>query len=152
VEDSRLLPMTAVGEGWFELSTDQARVGSLYRYRINGENEVPDPASRCNPQDVHGPSKVIDPTQFQRSASGWQSRPWHEAVVYELHVGTFSPEGTFAGVQARLNHLASLGVTVIELMPIGDFPGKRGWGYDGVLPYAPETSYGTPDELKSLID
>jgi 1,4-alpha-glucan branching enzyme/maltooligosyltrehalose trehalohydrolase len=146
------LPMASRGEGWFELITARARAGSLYRYRINHDDEVPDPASRRNPQDVHGPSEVIDPTQFEWTDGGWQSRPWHEAVVYELHVGTFSPEGTFAGVQAKLDHLVSLGVTVIELMPIADFPGKRGWGYDGVLPYAPEAAYGTPDELKSLIN
>jgi maltooligosyltrehalose trehalohydrolase len=147
----QILPMTAVGEGWYELVTDQARAGSLYRYRINGENEVPDPASRRNPKDVHGPSEVVDPTGFEWSDDAWQSRPWHEAVIYELHVGTFSPEGTFAGVQAKLDHLVGLGVTAIELMPIADFPGVRGWGYDGVLQYAPEATYGTPDELKSLI-
>lgn len=148
---AQLLPMTVLEGGWYELVTDQARPGSLYRYRIDGEQEVPDPASRCNPQDVHGPSEVIDPTQFEWSDAGWQNRPWHEAVVYELHVGTFSPQGTFAGVEAKLDHLVALGVTAIELMPIADFPGARGWGYDGVLPYAPESSYGTPDELKSLV-
>jgi maltooligosyltrehalose trehalohydrolase len=151
VEDARLLPMTALGEGWHELVTSAARAGSLYRYRINGENEVPDPASRRNPQDVHGPSEVVDPTEFEWTDAGWQSRPWHEAVVYELHVGTFTPEGTFAGVEAKLEHLVSLGVTVIEIMPIADFPGQRGWGYDGVLPYAPETAYGSPNDLKSLV-
>ena len=148
---AQLLPMTALADGWYELVTDKAQAGSLYRYRINGENEVPDPASRRNPNDVHGPSEVIDPTEFEWDDDGWRSRPWHEAVIYELHVGTFSPEGTFAGAQARLDHLVQLGVTVIEIMPIADFPGKRGWGYDGALLYAPEEGYGTPNELKSLI-
>jgi maltooligosyltrehalose trehalohydrolase len=148
---AHLLPMTVVGDGWYELVTDKARAGSAYRYRINGESEVPDPASRKNPNDVHGPSEVIDPTEFEWDDDGWRSRPWHEAVIYELHIGTFSPEGTFAGAQARLDHLMQLGVTVIEIMPIADFPGKRGWGYDGALLYAPEAAYGTPNELKSLI-
>jgi maltooligosyltrehalose trehalohydrolase len=148
---AQMLPMSRLEDGYHEIITDKAKAGSLYRYRIDGENEVPDPVSRLNPQDVHGPSQVVDPTEFDWTDEGWHSRPWHEAVVYELHVGTFSPEGTFAGVQARLDHLVELGVTVIELMPIADFPGKRGWGYDGVLLYAPESAYGTPNELKSLI-
>src|SRR5882757_5071916 len=146
-----ILPMSSLADGYYEIITDEAKAGSRYRYRINGENEVPDPASRLNPEDVHGPSQVVDPTEFEWTDDAWRSRAWHEAVIYELHVGTFSPEGTFAGAEARLDHLAQLGVTVIELMPIADFPGKRGWGYDGVLLYAPETAYGTPNELKSLI-
>jgi len=149
---AQMLPMSRDDTGFFEVITDQARAGSLYRYRINGENEVPDPASRLNPQDVHGPSQVVDPTEFEWSDDAWKSRPWHEAVVYELHVGTFSPEGTFAGVQARLDHLVQLGITVIELMPVADFPGKRGWGYDGVLLFAPESAYGTPNDLKALVN
>ena len=143
--------MSSLADGYYEIITAAAQPGSAYRYRINGENEVPDPASRLNPQDVHGPSQVVDPTEFDWTDGEWHSRPWHEAIVYELHVGTFSPEGTFAGVAARLDHLVELGVSVIELLPIADFPGKRGWGYDGVLPYAPESAYGTPNELKSLI-
>ena len=151
LDDRQILPMERLADGWYELITDRARAGSLYYYRINGENEVPDPASRRNPKDVHGPSEVVDPTEFEWDDGEWRSRPWHEAMVYELHVGTFTPQGTFAGVESRLDHLVELGITVIEIMPIADFPGQRGWGYDGVLPYAPETSYGTPNELKSLI-
>ncbi|MEA3177796.1 MAG: maltooligosyltrehalose trehalohydrolase [Gammaproteobacteria bacterium] len=148
---AQVLPMTRLDDSYYEIITEKARAGSLYRYRINGENEVPDPASRRNPEDVHGPSQVVDPTDFNWTDDGWHSGPWHEAVVYELHVGTFSPEGTFAGAQARLDHLVELGINVIELMPIADFPGKRGWGYDGVLQFAPESAYGTPNELKSFI-
>jgi maltooligosyltrehalose trehalohydrolase len=145
------LKMSAQADGWFELTTGEARAGSLYRYRIDGKTEVPDPASRSNPEDIHGPSEVIDPAAFEWDDADWRGRAWHEAVVYELHVGTFSPEGTFAGVEKKLDHLVALGVTAIELMPIADFPGKRGWGYDGVLQFAPESAYGRPDELKSLI-
>jgi malto-oligosyltrehalose trehalohydrolase len=148
---TRTLAMAGQPEGWFELVTDQAHAGSRYRYRINHDIEVPDPASRSNPDDVQGPSEVIDPVAFEWHDAAWRGRPWHEAVVYELHVGTFSPEGTFAGVERRLNHLVELGVTALELMPFADFPGKRGWGYDGVLQFAPESAYGTPRELKSLI-
>ncbi|MBV8742948.1 MAG: malto-oligosyltrehalose trehalohydrolase [Sinobacteraceae bacterium] len=148
---ARSFPMQSAAEGWFELITAQARAGSRYRYRTDHATEVPDPASRSNPQDVHGPSEVIDPRSFEWDDDEWRGRPWHEAIIYELHLGTFSPEGTFAGAEARLEHLQKLGVTVIELMPIADFPGKRGWGYDGVLLFAPESQYGTPAQLKSLI-
>lgn len=146
-----MLPMAAIEAGWFSLETDRARAGTRYKFRIDDRLEVPDPASRANPEDVHGPSSVIDPRSFQWTDDDWRGRPWHEAVLYELHVGTFSPEGTFSGVERKLDHLAKLGVTLIELMPIADFPGARGWGYDGTLPYAPEAAYGTPDDLKSLV-
>ena len=150
-DSARALKVPALGDGWFELTTGEARAGTRYGYRIDGRMEVPDPASRSNPDDVHGPSEVIDPAAFEWDDQAWRGRPWHEAVIYELHVGTFSPEGTFAGVEKKLRHLAELGVTAIELMPIADFPGKRGWGYDGVLQFAPESAYGRPDELKSLV-
>jgi len=124
-----------------------------YQYRIDGERLVPDPASRFQPDDVHGPSAVIDPGAFDWGAdeSNWCGRPWPETVLYELHVGAFTPEGTFAGVASRLDELARLGVTAIELMPVSDFPGRRNWGYDGVLPFAPDSSYGRPDDLKRLV-
>ena len=147
----RSLKMPARGDGWFELVSGAARAGSRYKFRIDGKIEVPDPASRSNPDDVHGPSEVIDPTAFEWDDEAWRGRPWHEAVIYELHVGTFSPEGTFAGAAKKLDHLAELGITAIELMPIADFPGQRGWGYDGVLEFAPESAYGRPEELKSLV-
>ncbi len=137
-------------EGVFHLTTE-APPGSRYRYRINGEEEVPDPASRYQPGDVHGPSQVVDPEAFEWRDGDWRGRPWEETVLYELHVGSFSPEGTFAGAREKLDHLVDLGVTAVELMPLADFPGRRNWGYDGVLPYAPDSSYGTPEDLKELV-
>lgn len=147
----QVLPMHADAEGWFERVTDRARAGTHYRYRIDTGQQVPDPASRFQPHDVHGPSQVLDPRDWHWQDSGWRGRPWHEAVVYELHVGSFSPQGTWDGVTQRLDALVELGVTAIELMPIGDFPGRRNWGYDGVLPFAPDSRYGTPEQLKDLI-
>jgi malto-oligosyltrehalose trehalohydrolase len=152
LEDSGvLLPMTAVDESWFELVTAEARAGSYYRFCIDGNRRVPDPASRYNPMDVHGPSAVIDPYAFVWEDRAWPGRLWEEAVIYELHVGTFTPEGTFKGVRDRLDYLVELGITALELMPVADFPGTRNWGYDGVLPFAPDSSYGHPDDLKDLI-
>ncbi len=145
------LAMTAEPEGWYSLVTAAAAVGSGYSYRIDGDLLVPDPASRRQLEDVHGPSQVIDPRAWQWRDNDWRGRPWHEAVIYELHVGTFSPEGNFAGVKQRLDYLRDLGVTAIELMPVADFPGGRNWGYDGVLPFAPDGRYGSPEELKDLV-
>jgi maltooligosyltrehalose trehalohydrolase len=150
VLDGRRLPMKAAGEGWFERDEPSAKAGTLYRYCIDDEVLVPDPASRFQPQDCEGPSEVIDPAAFPWR-NGWQGRPWNEAVVYELHVGTFSPRGDYRGVVEKLPHLAALGVTAIELMPLSDFAGRRNWGYDGVLPYAPDSAYGRPEELKALV-
>jgi 1,4-alpha-glucan branching enzyme/maltooligosyltrehalose trehalohydrolase len=146
-----VLPMAAAGDDWFELNVPGAGPGTRYRYEVNGGLRVPDPASRFNPDDVHAASEVIDPAAFDWHDGAWRGRPWEEAVVYELHVGTFSPEGSFAGVAARLDYLAELGVTAIELMPVADFPGARNWGYDGVLPFAPDSRYGRPEALKALV-
>lgn len=137
--------------GWFEVVSSAARAGSRYRFCIDDNLRVPDPASRFNPDDVHAHSEVIDPHAFDWQDDDWTGRPWHEAVFYELHVGAFSDAGNFRGVEARLAHLADLGITAIELMPVADFPGERNWGYDGVLPFAPDSSYGRPEDLKSLV-
>lgn len=147
-----VLSMIACGDGWFELSVPDAGVGTRYRFEVNGGLRVPDPVSRFNPDDVHGASEVVDPAAFEWQDEAWRGRPWQEAVVYELHVGTFSPKGTFAGVIERLDYLVELGVTAIELMPVADFPGARSWGYDGALLFAPDSRYGRPDDLKALID
>ena len=138
------------GDGWFEHLEPEAGAGTLYQYQIDGEVLVPDPASRFQPQDVDGPSEVIDPGAFAWD-HGWKGRPWEEAVIYELHVGSFTPEGTYKGVESKLQHLKDLGVTAIELMPLADFAGRRNWGYDGVLPYAPDSAYGRPEDLKALV-
>ncbi len=140
----------AEAAGWHRCRVDSARPGDRYLFRLGGDREVPDPASRFNAQDVHGPSVLTAPTDFAWDED-WRGRPWEETVVYELHVGTFTREGSFAAAEARLDEIASLGFTAIELMPIADFPGHRGWGYDGVLLFAPEAAYGTPDELKHFI-
>ena len=147
----RMLPMGACGNGWFELTAPRTGAGTRYRFEVNDGLCVPDPASRFNPDDVHGASEVIDPADFDWQDAAWRGRPWEEAVIYELHVGTFSPEGTFTGLMERLDYLVELGVTAIELMPVADFPGARNWGYDGVLPDAPDSRYGRPDDLKALI-
>lgn len=144
-------PMTRDG-GWHRLTVPDAKPGDRYSYRLADGTRVPDPASRFNPDDVHGPSVVTDPEQFAWTDDGWRGRPWEEAVVYEMHIGTFTDEGTFNAARERLAALAELGITAIELMPLADFPGRRNWGYDGVLQFAPDASYGTPDELKALVD
>jgi maltooligosyltrehalose trehalohydrolase len=147
----RALPMSRLSEGWFELVT-KAGAGTQYSFKIDDTQLVPDPASRLQPSGVHGPSEVIDPFVYEWQDANWKGRPWDEAVIYEVHVGTFSPEGNFAGVEAKLGHLADLGVSAVELMPLASFPGERNWGYDGVLPFAPANCYGRPEGLKRLID
>jgi maltooligosyltrehalose trehalohydrolase len=147
------IPMARGGGGWHEALVERVHPGEAYAFRVkDGAPAVPDPASRANPWDVNGPSVVVDPLAYDWQDDGWRGRPWHEAVVYELHVGTFTPEGTFLAAIGKLDHLASLGVTAIELMPLADFAGRRNWGYDGVLAFAPDASYGPPEDLKRLVD
>ncbi|MDA8092304.1 MAG: malto-oligosyltrehalose trehalohydrolase [Betaproteobacteria bacterium] len=144
-------PMNRLSGGWFELATTAAGIGTRYSFRIDGALEVPDPASRSNPDDVEAPSAVVDPLSFAWNDEGWAGKPWSQAVCYEIHVGTFTPEGTFRALEGRLDYLAALGVNTLELMPVADFPGRRNWGYDGVLPFAPDSAYGPPEDLKHLI-
>ncbi|CAN1601387.1 malto-oligosyltrehalose trehalohydrolase [Pseudomonas mediterranea] len=142
------IPLLPQANGWFMIQT-RCPAGTRYRYNIDGELEVPDPASRAQAGDIDRPSVVVDPHAYQWRHTQWSGRPWYEAVIYELHVGTL---GGFEEVEQQLARLAGLGVTAIELMPLAQFPGDRNWGYDGVLPYAPQASYGTPEQLKHLID
>ena len=144
-------PMIAQSDGWYGALVDGVAGGARYRFRIDGDAIVADPASRFNPNDVHGASEVVDPNGFEWPDGDWRGRPWDDAVLYELHVGTFTRDGTFAAASQRLDYLVELGVTVIELMPLADFPGRRNWGYDGVLMFAPDSSYGSPDDLKAFV-
>ena len=139
----RVLPMGREAEGWFALTTGLARPGTRYRYIVDG-TAFPDPASRRQPEGVHGPSEVVDPEAYEWTDLAWRGRAWEEIVIYELHLGTFSETGDFAGAARHLDHLCRLGVTAVELMPIAEFPGARNWGYDGAFPYAPSSRYGSP--------
>jgi maltooligosyltrehalose trehalohydrolase len=144
-------PMAREPGGWFSLTTADAGPGSRYRYLIDGQ-ALADPASRHQPEGVHGPSEVIDPATYDWSDVGWRGRPREELVLYELHLGTFSDTGDFAGAVQHLDHIVELGATAVELMPIAEFPGHRDWGYDGVFFFAPASQYGRPDELKRLVE
>ena len=145
------LPMLAEPGGWFALTTDRAAAGTRYRYIVDG-TAYPDPASRRQPEGVHGESEVVDPAAYEWTDSFWHGRPWEEIVLYELHVGTFSESCDFVGVIAHLDHVRELGATAIELMPIAEFPGARGWGYDGAYLFAPYSGYGRPEDLKRLVE
>ena len=146
------LPMHSHGDGWFELFYPEARAGTLYNFTLPDGRVVADPASRFQPQDLAGPSEVFDPGSYLWQDNEWHGRPWEEAVLYELHVGSFTPEGTFEAAIGKLDHLAATGITAIELMCLADFPGTRSWGYDGVLFFAPDSAYGRPEHLKAFID
>jgi maltooligosyltrehalose trehalohydrolase len=145
-------PMIRSEDGWFELSTDLIRPGTGYMFQLPDGMRVPDPAARAQVGNVHGPSILVDPRAYDWKNGTWQGRPWEEAIVYELHTGTFTDAGTFVGIESRLDYLVELGVTAVELMPVAQFSGNRGWGYDGVLLYAPHIAYGGPRGLKRLID
>lgn len=144
-----VLPMRRRANGVHVIEVPQARAGMSYAYRVDDAGPVPDPASRAQAGDVEGRSLVVDPLAYAWRTGAWTGRPWTEAIICELHVGAY---GGFDGVREQLPRLAAAGYTAIELMPIAEFPGERNWGYDGVLPYAPEAGYGTPEQLKALVD
>jgi malto-oligosyltrehalose trehalohydrolase len=145
-------PLLRANDGWHELVTPQAYGGTRYRFVLPDGTRVPDPASRYQPEDAHGPSEVVDPVSYVWADSEWHGRPWSQAVLYELHIGTFTEEGTFRAAIDKLDHLAALGVTALQIMPVADFSGRFNWGYDGVLLYAPDSCYGRPEDLKALVD
>jgi len=149
---ARTVPLTRDERGYHEAVAEDAPPGTLYLYRLDGGKERSDPASRCQPQGVHGPSQVVDRSGFRWEAADWRGLPLEAYILYELHVGTFSTAGTFDAVIPRLDALRDLGVTAIELMPVAQFPGSRNWGYDGVYPFAVQHSYGGPEGLKRLVD
>ena len=139
-------------DGWFTADIAGVKAGARYKFRIDDEIDVPDPASAFQPDDVFGPSEVIDHAAYPWRATNWRGRPWQEAVIVEAHVGTFTGQGSYRAMIDRLDHLAETGITALELMPLADFAGSRNWGYDGVLWYAPDSAYGRPEDLKALID
>ncbi len=146
------VPMEPVGDGCYEVEVAGIGAGARYAFRLDGGPAFPDPYSRYQPEGVHGPSEVVDPGAFAWTDEAWPGPDPDHVVVYELHVGTMTPEGTFAALTDQLPLLADLGVTVIELMPVAQTPGARNWGYDGVDLFAPSNAYGTPDDLRRLVD
>ena len=138
--------------GWFELDVPEARPGMRYFFVLPDGTQVPDPAARFLPEDVGGPSEIVDPLDFAWTDRGWAGHPWEETILYELHIGTFTPQGTYRAAIDRLDHLVTLGVNTIELMPVNDYPGRWGWGYDVANLFAPDANYGRPEDLKAFID
>jgi maltooligosyltrehalose trehalohydrolase len=147
----RSVSLPKTGDGYFQAEVEGVSSGALYRYRLDGTKERPDPASRYQPQGVHGPSQVVDPA-FPWQDSAWFGLPLQNYIIYELHVGAFSPDGTFEAIIPYLPDLKALGITAIELMPVAQFPGDRNWGYDGVYAFAPQNSYGGPHGLKQVVN
>jgi malto-oligosyltrehalose trehalohydrolase len=150
--EAGVVPMAPQAGGWHEWTTKNAAGGTRYRFVLPDGMRVPDPASRYQPEDVHGPSEVVNPAAWSWNDAGWSNRPWDEAVIYELHIGAFTSEGTFRAAIEKLDHLCRLGVTALEIMPIAEFPGRKNWGYDCVMPYAPDASYGRPEDFKALVE
>lgn len=148
----RSYPMSARESGWWSADVPEAGPGADYRFVLDGGNPMPDPRSAWQPFGVDGPSRLIDHSRFRWTDGRWQAMPLPAAIVYELHVGTFTPAGTFQEAIQCLDHLVQLGVTHVELMPVNEFSGDWGWGYDGVDLFAPHHAYGAPDDLKALVD
>ncbi len=152
IEGSQPRPMERAGDGWHRCRVGGVGPGSRYKFMLPDGSGVPDPGSRHQPEDVHGFSEVIDLHSYGWKTKDWSGRPWEESVIYELHIGSFTLQGTFRAAIERLDHLSELGVTAIQIMPISDFPGRYNWGYDGVLPYAPDSSYGRSEDFMALVD
>ena len=150
--DERQLKLSPIGSGYFEAVDQGGRPGDLYTFDIDESRNVPDFTSRFQPEGVNGPSRVVDSKNFPWQCSDWQRPAWKGQIVYELHIGTFSPEGTFLGAIPHLDHLRDLGVTAVEIMPVAERAGTRNWGYDGVFLFAPTHSYGTPDDFRTFVD
>ncbi|MEH2482897.1 maltooligosyltrehalose trehalohydrolase [Nitrobacteraceae bacterium AZCC 2146] len=148
----KIYPLTRGEDGWFSAEIPGVRAGATYRFHIDGVGNVPDPGSAFQPQDIAGPSEVIDHAAYAWRATDWRGRPWQETVLIETHAGTFTPEGTYRAMIDKLDHLVATGITALELMPLADFAGRHNWGYDGVLWYAPDCAFGRPEDLKALID
>jgi maltooligosyltrehalose trehalohydrolase len=151
-DGSRIFPMERTDDGYFRAWVDGASAGDLYFYNLDGTEDRPDPASRFQPEGVHGPSCIVDPAAFRWRDKGWKGIPLSRAIFYELHVGTFTPEGTFEAAVAKIPYLKELGVTVVEIMPVAQFPGTRNWGYDGADLYAVQNSYGGPEAFRTLVN
>jgi maltooligosyltrehalose trehalohydrolase len=151
LEGDREILMQAVAGGYFQTDVPGAAAGMRYRYRVGGD-AFPDPASRFQPDGVHGSSLIVDPRAYRWRDLEWAGRPLETLVFYEIHIGTYTPEGTFGGVRRQLGYLRDLGITAVELMPVGDFPGRWNWGYDPAAMFAPSRAYGTPDDLRQLVD
>jgi maltooligosyltrehalose trehalohydrolase len=149
--ENRLIPLQKDEQGYFKTLAEGIEPGTLYFYKIAGDDR-PDPASHYQPKDVHGPSEVVDHSQMNWTDADWSGIPLEEMIIYELHVGTFTPEGTFEAIIPRLRELREFGVNAIEIMPVAQFPGDRNWGYDGAYTYAVQNSYGGPEGLKKLVD
>ncbi|MCA1651021.1 MAG: malto-oligosyltrehalose trehalohydrolase, partial [Acidobacteria bacterium] len=148
----RLVPLTREADGFFSGVIAGISPGTRYWYRLDGDRLRPDPVSRFQPDGPHGASAVIDPSAYRWSDAGWKGVRRDGQVIYEMHVGTFTPAGTWQAALAELDELARIGVTIVEMMPIADFAGRFGWGYDGVNLYAPTRLYGTPDDLRAFVD
>lgn len=144
--------MSSLHRGWFELEVAGALPGMCYSFVLPDGRAIADPVSRFLPDDVDGPSQIVDPLAFAWTDRGWRGHPWEETILYEIHVGTFTQEGTFRAALARLDHLAELGINTVEIMPVADFKGQWNWGYDGASLFAPDSSYGSPQDFKAFID
>jgi maltooligosyltrehalose trehalohydrolase len=152
LHSGELLTMAPLSRGYFRRTVENLEPGTRYFFQLDGAREVPDPASRFQPEGVHGPSEVVDLNQFQWTDQNWQGRTLERSIFYEIHVGTYTAQGTFDALIPHIPELVELGITTVELMPVAQFPGSRNWGYDGVYPFAPQNSYGGPEPLQRFVN